>query len=184
MSSRNVFILLITAFILLINGFLVFIYNPKQTDREQIQKKLQTTINNFNSAKHAEHDLENIREILILENAKLEKIKDKFISKNQLSEITLKLRDATKQNNLSLIDFTPVFQQYFADTTQSNVKTLPFSVTVRGKYTEIGNFIESWGEFNFYMIPDEIHIQRANSKSNSVEADITGRLYAWSKGYE
>ncbi len=181
MTSKNIFLILLLGFVAIVFAFNFVIYSPIEQEQELLEKQLLETKNKFNNANHAKLDLKNIREKLANENNKLEDIKQKFITKSELSSITFKMRDRTREFNLKLIDFTPVFKFYFADTSKTPVKALPFSVTVSGKFVDIGKFIESWNSFNFYVVPDELEIVKMNNKTNKLEAIIVGRFYAWSK---
>ena len=134
----------------------------------------------FDNAKHALSELEKIEVDLLKQNEELKKINDRFIKKDQLSTITVKIRNITRDSNLKLLDFTPLFKIYFADTTSAPVKALPFSITVKGKFLDIGRFVENWKNLDFYMKPEEIVVDKLLSNSNELEANITGRLYAWS----
>lgn len=181
MSSKKVFIIVLLSAVVMVLGFNYSLLNPVENEKALLQKQLRETINKFNNANHAKRDLENLREKLMLENKKLDAIKNRFILKNELSAVTSQMRDMTKKHKLKLIDFTPVFKFYFADTSKTPVKALPFSITVTGKFINIGKFIESWDNFNFYIVPDEIHLIKMNSKTNNLEAMIVGRFYAWSR---
>lgn len=184
MSSKNIFIILIVASVAILIGLNYGFYIPVEEEKEQVQKALRETINKFNTANRAMHELENIRAKLEKENQNLEQVKSKFIKKSELSTITFQMRDKTREHNLRLIDFTPAFKFYFADTSKVPVKALPFSVTVSGNFINIGKFIESWQNFNFYILPEEVQIAKMTNKSNNLEAIIAGRFYAWSNDKE
>ncbi|MCB0283674.1 MAG: type 4a pilus biogenesis protein PilO [Calditrichaeota bacterium] len=179
MLTRNLFFGLLLIVAVLIGSFYLLIYTPKQNNIDRLKQELNQTVNKFNSAKRAENDLENIRGSLTVEQNNLEKLSTRFIKKNNLSDITMKIRKNTRESNLELIDFTPIFKEYFSDTSTADIKALPFSITVKGRYLEIGRFIDGWENLDFFMIPDEIYLNRMSSSSNLLEANITGHLYAW-----
>lgn len=179
MLSRNIFFGLLIFCMAILSSFYVFIYNPKQEKNNQLREQLQATKNNFNSAKRAEKDLKNIQELYEKQKGELQSVKDRFINKNNLSEITRRIRRITAESNLKLVDFTPIFTQYFADTSNSNIKPLPFSISVKGGFLDIGKFIEGWEDKEFHIVPDGIYLDRVNARSNELEANITGYLYAW-----
>ncbi|KAA3617283.1 MAG: hypothetical protein D8M58_03145 [Calditrichaeota bacterium] len=181
MSAKNIFIVLVLSLATVVVAFNFAIYNPAEEERLLLQKQLNKTVQKFKNASRAKKDLENIRERIDIENDRLSEIKKKFIEKNDLSNITLQIRERTNQHHLKLLEFTPVFKFYFADTSKSPVKSLPFSVIVTGKFIDIGKFVESWNDFDFYIIPEEIQIEKLNNKSNNLEAMIVGRFYAWAK---
>ena len=181
MSSKNVFIILLVGFILSTIAYNYGFYIPIEEEQAAIEKQLRQTINKFNTASHAKQDLEHIREMLVDEKEVLSNIQSKFIKKSDLSSITFQMRDKTREHRLSLIDFTPVFKYYLADTSKFPVKPLPFSITVSGNFLDIGKFLESWENLDFYIIPDEVHLAKLNSKTNKLEAIIIGRFYAWAK---
>lgn len=184
MLSKKIFIALIFAMVLVIISFFLFMYNPKQEDMMVLQSDLQRTMNKFREAKQAESDLDNIYTEYDNQMHQLDLVKSRFINKNNLNEVTLKISEETKKFNLELLEFTPIFKLYFADTLNSDIKTLPFSIKVKGRFFEIGRFIENWDQFSFHIIPDEINLKRVSTKTNELQAEITGYLYAWSKVQE
>ena len=182
MSNKNIFIALFSVLITLVLVFQFLIYLPKDDEKEQLKADLKLTANKFNTAKLAEKDLENIRLKLHEQEKKLEAIKGKFIYKNQLRDITGRMQQITKGYNLRIADFTPELQSSFSDTSTVSAGPLPFSITVSGKYMDIGKYLESWSDLEFYIMHEEIFIRKKNPKQNILEAEIIGNLYAWSKG--
>ena len=179
MLNRNIFIGIILCCALIISGFFVFIYNPKEEEQENIKQALLDTENKFNAAKRAVNDLNKIKLTLAEQQENLNSVKRRFIRNEELSSITVKIRNFTRSNNLKLVDFTPLFKNYFADTSTAEVKALPFSITVEGRFLDIGRFVEGWENLDFYMVPDEITARTSLSRSNLLEATVTGNLYAW-----
>lgn len=179
MLNRNIFIVIILCCFLLISGFFVFIYNPKEEEQQNIKQALIETESKFHAATRAVNDLEKINILLAEQQESVNQTNSRFIRNEELSTVTVNIRNVTRVNNLKLVDFTPLFKNYFADTSTAAIKALPFSITVKGRFLDVGKFIDSWENLDFYMVPDEIFVQKPSNRSSEIEANITGRLYAW-----
>jgi len=184
MLSRNIFIGLLLFCIVALIGFYLFIYAPQEQEKIDINSELQATLKKFNKAKLAMSELQKVQAELIHQEEELNHFNARFIDKNQLKSITINIRNFTQKYNLKLLDFTPLFSTYFADTSTAPIKTLPFTVTVQGKFFDIGRYLENWERQDFFMIPDEIFVKEISSRTNVLEANITGRLYAWSNNQD
>ena len=179
MLNRTIFFSLLFLSALISSAFYFFLYSPKAEEQLELNDQLEETMQKFNKAKLALGDLKNAEKIMDKQKIELERINGKIIESDQLSKITIKIRNFTHDYNLKLIDFTPIFEQYFSDTTNNPIKALPFSVTVKGKFLDLGRYLENWENRDFFMIPDEIFVKELNSRTNQLEAKITGSLYAW-----
>jgi len=181
MLNRTIFFGLLFLSVLLSSAFYFVLYSPKAEEQLKIKDQLKATMQKFNKAKMALSDLNNAEKILEKQKSELDRINGRIIESDQLSKITIKIRNFTHDYNLKLIDFTPIFEQYFADTTNNPIKALPFSVTVKGKFLDLGRYLENWENRDFFMIPDEIFVKELNPSTNELEAKITGSLYAWAR---
>jgi len=179
MLSRKIFIGLLFLCAVVLSAFYIFLYSPQQREKMKIESELQETSDKFSKANLALNELQHTQKVLKEKKAEINEINARFIEREQLRKITLKIRNFTQDYNLRLIDFTPLFNLYFADTSAAPIKALPFSVIVRGKFLEIGRYLENWERREFFMIPDEIKVRKYNTRTDVLEATITGRLYAW-----
>ncbi len=181
-TSKKIFAVILITMVACCGGFWTFVYNPQQKQYLALQQDLEKTIERYDKASRAQQDLDNIRQRLERESASLFALEGRFIDKGDLSIVTEKMRDLSRKHNLQLVDFTPAFSAFFADTSQSEVKALPFSITVKGHYLNIGRFIESWSQQDFYIVAEEAYVGKSDRRGRDLEADISGRLYAWAKG--
>jgi len=184
MLTRNIFIGLLSFCIVALITFYLFIYTPQEQEKTDINSELQATLNKFNKAKFAMTELNKIQAELVNQEEELNRFNSRFIARSQLTRITIKIRNFTAKYNLKLVDFTPLFNIYFADTSRAPIRALPFSVTVEGKFLDIGKYLENWERQDFFMIPDEIFVKELPARTNVLEANITGRLYAWANNQE
>ena len=159
----------------------IFFYYPKSVQIDQLKSQINEMKNNLASASQANVDLENIENKLVDEKSKLEEVNARFVEKEDLASVSKKLGAFAKNYNLKLTDFAPVFEDYFADTSKTVIKSLPLAITVQGAYLDIGRFIESWGNLPFYLEAHEISIQRSKPVSNVLEATISTKLYSWNR---
>ncbi len=179
MNAKNLFYIMLVFFSLGILSGILFYYNPSLDKLAEVKKELSLNTDRFNTASHANRDIANVKMKYEEGVQSLKKIERRFIYRRELGDITAKLQKHARKFNLDLIDFTPIFRVYFADTSSSPVKRLPFTLTVSGSYLDIGQFIESWPDMEFFITPGQLYLGKTGAKSNRIEADITGLLYAW-----
>lgn len=157
----------------------VFLYYPQSIEINQVKSRIKEIRNNLASASQATVDIENIEKKLQMEKNKLEDVKGRFVNKDDLAKVSKQIGDFAKNYNLKLTDFAPVFEDYFADTSNTDIKELPLAISVSGKYLDIGRFIENWEKLPFYLEAKQISIQRISPVSNILEATISSKLYSW-----
>ncbi len=181
MRAKNLFILLSVFIIVSTAGFVMAIMSPKMAKIDKLETDLKVTTDKFQNATNAKNDVEHVRGRLKETELELATIKAHFIERKQLREVTEKIKTQTKKYSLSFDEFTPIFKAYSQNQSNGNVKALPFSIAVSGSYIMIGKFLDSWSELPFYMYPDELYLSQGNGRSNVLKANISGRLYVWSK---
>ncbi len=179
MNAKNLFYIMLLGFTLAIITGILFYYNPSGEELAEVEKELSVNTGRFNNASHANRDIANVKMKYEEGLESLKKIERRFIYRKELADITARLQHHARKFDLELIDFTPIFRVYFADTSSSPVKRLPFTLTVSGSYLDIGRFIESWPDMAFFITPGQLYLGKTGKKSNRIEADITGLLYAW-----
>jgi len=160
-------------------GWFIFFYYPESIEINKIELRIKAMHKELASANQANVDLENIENKLLKERKRLEEVRSKFVEKDDLTSVSKKMEDFAKKNNLRMIDFAPVFEDYFADTSKTVIKELPLAITVRGRYLDIGRFVENWENLPFYLRAEEISIQRFTDSSNDLKATISSKLYSW-----
>lgn len=178
LRKRFSYILSILLLAILVTWF-VFLYYPKSVEIGKIKLKIKEMRTDLASASQANVDIENIENKFLEEQKSLEEIRSRFVEKDDLATVSKKIEDFARKYNLRMTDFAPVFEDYFADTSQTVIKELPLAITVRGKYLDIGQFIENWKNLPLYLEPKEIMIQRVTPFSNDLKATISSQLYSW-----
>jgi len=181
MTAKRLLILLIFLQIFTGIGWYLGFYQPYHQKMALVQRQLDESLRKLSNANHAKIDLKNIEARLNREKQNLADIKSHFIYKTELARVTEDLRRRAEKFDLVLTDFAPVLDNYFVDTLHTEIKPLPLAITVTGKYLDIGRYIESWDQLPFYILPNEIKIEKLDEKSNDLQATVTGNLYAWNK---
>lgn len=183
MSNRNILIILILVLVLSTVGYALFFKGGFDAELAEVEMQLKETRDKFNKASKAQRDLERITSLKEQRIEELEKVKERVINRNQFSQIPQLFKELTRKHNLKLVDFTPMFDLYQADTSTAAIKAMPFTITVEGKYLNIGTFLEDWPTFKYYLVSDGIlaHKNRRD-KTDKLAVDIVGRLYAWNNG--
>lgn len=172
------YILSVLLIAILVVWFIFFSY-PKSIQINKIKLQIKEMQHNLASASQANVDIQKIENKLLEEQKDLEKVRSSFVEKDDLAKVSKKINDFARAYNLRLTDFAPVFEDYFADPSKNVIKALPLAITVRGKYLDIGRFIENWESLPFYLEPKGIQIQRFTPVSNDLKATISTQLYSW-----
>lgn len=179
MSAKRGFLILLMLQIVAFSLWYVFLYQPGAVQLSQLQRQVEEARTQVKNANHAQVDLSNIQKRLENEKQEVIALKKRFADRNNLSEVTIAMQNEARRFHLELTDFAPVLETYFADTTTSEVKALPLAITVSGSYINIGRYIESWGSLPFYVVPEEIVVEKVDENSNELQAVVTGKLYCW-----
>jgi len=179
MSSKRLFLILIL--ILLAGGILwySFAYVPHATKIQSLNIQLKEAFSRLKSANRAKVDLKNIEVRLQKEKENLEILKKRFVDKKNLTDVTITMKNFAARYNLELVDFAPVLENYFSQDQKKPVLALPLAVTIKGDYVQMGRFIEDWQKLPFFIIPEEIVVEKPDEDSNDLQAVVTGKLYCW-----
>ena len=176
MSAQRLFIIFLVSFIALGVLWFSFIYSPLQIDETNAKIRFEEVSSKL---KYARRDLGMIENRLDKKKEALADVKTRIVDRKNLSNITEALRNRAQDFKLEITDFTPVLENYFETTGNSQVKPLPLVITVSGRYLQIGKFIESWDNLNFYLTVHEIIVEKLDVHSNELTATITCNLYTW-----
>ena len=100
---------------------------------------------------------------------------------SQIRETAAELQRFAKTYNLKLMDFSPVLETYFAANPEDKIVSLPIEISVHGTYLDAGKFIENWHQLAFYLIPEEIKIERVDADENQLDVTVMASLYTWNE---
>lgn len=180
LRKRSSYILSALLLAILVVWF-VFFYYPKRVEIDKIKLDIKEMRHDLATASQANVDIEKIEGKFLQEQKSLEEVRSRFVEKDDLAKVSRKIEEFARGYNLRLTDFAPVFEDYFADTSKGAIKALPLAITVRGRYLDIGKFIENWENLPFYLEPKGIMIQRVTPFTNDLKAIISSQLYSWNK---
>ncbi len=178
--SKKRFYTILTVYLLLLFIWYMFIYLPQVQALDEVNTKLNEVSQQVAMARRAQINLKNIKTRFQSEQKELQKEKDKFIRKDQLGKVTQELRRLADKYDLKLTDFSPGFKDYF-DAEKKSIVPLPLSISFIGRYLQIGKYIESWGNLPFYIIPEEITLQRVDNNGYDIQAVVEAKLYTWNE---
>ena len=176
--TKKKFFTIFGIFVLSIFLWYYFIYLPQIDELNQINILLTETSQKVSMARNAQINLEKIRERFEIEQSKLKKERSKFVRRDELGKVTKALRNLAKKHNLKLVDFSPGLKNYFEEK-KAKIVPMPLSITLIGRYIEIGKFIEEWETLPFYLIPRELTLEKVDKYGYDVQAVIETKLYTW-----
>ena len=82
---------------------------------------------------------------------------------------------------MRLMDFSPAFDSYFSNSKYDRIIALPIELGVEGKYLDVGRFIENWDQLPFYLVADELSIERTEYDPRVLKAQVKSLLYTWNE---
>lgn len=176
-------ILIILSAVLFV-GFLswkIFIDNNQARQLKKVNSSLELSLKKVQSARYAKLNLDLIQKRYQIEKKNLAKKQARFIKKDEMSDVASELRRFAERYKLKLMDFAPLLDTYFSEMKSGKIITLPINIAVHGNYLKIGKFIENWPQLPFYLIADEIELNRVEKNHNLLRADIRAKLYAWNE---
>ncbi|GAB4371669.1 MAG: hypothetical protein Kow0042_14560 [Calditrichia bacterium] len=177
MTVQRIFIALLIIFTLSCVLWYVLVYQPLVGEELQKKKQLAELHNQLKQARVAEKDLEAVQSRFKEKEKELAEVKSRFIDKKDLSRVTDALRKSAERFDLKIVDFTPVLDSYFNDNGKGKIKPLPIMLTVRGRYIQIGKFLEEWHSLDFYLVPYQIFLEKMEANQNTLRASIMSNLY-------
>ena len=157
----------------------VFIYVPLSGEINTSKILLAGLNQKLKSVRQAESELKNVEDRLTNVKNDLEVVKAHFVHRKNLADIMGKVRSVSDNFDLDIIDFSPVIDSFFNNNQNGIIKILPIAVTVKGRYIQIGKFVENFDKLDFYLTPQKIIIEKKNVESNDLTATITCNLYTW-----
>lgn len=179
MMDRRNFIVL---FIVLVSGMIgwySFVYVSLDKELQDVSNQLNELTLKVGQARRAEYDIRHIESRLSKEKLSLEQEKNRFIRKGDLSAVTEKMRQLAQKHDITVLDFSPSFENYFENNLDTKITALPIDITISGKYLDIGKYMEDWDSLQFYIFPSAILIETLGKESNLLKAKISTKLYIW-----
>lgn len=174
-------IVLTTLFVLITGGWWFFLYQPLKTDLAQEKKNLNALQAQLNRARQAEKNIDEVEAKIQKIKVDLATLESKFLDKNNLSAVMNSLQKMAKKFGVELVDFTPVLDTFFSKKSSQKIISLPIRITITGRYVNIGKFLEKWKDFQFYLIPFQISLEKKDPESNDLNASVITNLYIWNQ---
>jgi Tfp pilus assembly protein PilO len=157
----------------------VFIYIPLSGEIKTSKILLAGLNQKLRSVRQAESQLKNVEDRLMNAKMDLDVVKAHFVHRKNLADIIKKIRRVSENFNLYVTDFSPVIDSFLENKEDGIIKILPVAVTIKGRYLQIGKFLENFDNLDFYLTPQKITIEKLNLASNELTATITCNLYTW-----
>lgn len=179
MSTQRLFIILSSAFLISSIGWYFLIYQPIRVKTGQTEQEVHKMSLNLTKARRAEKDLQHLEIRLKNAQTELEKIKQRFINRKKMVRVTNELQKKAEEYDLIINDFSPILDSYFESSRNHKIKPLPIVINLTGRYLQIGKFLESLDQLDFYLIPNEFTIEKLDPESDDLTATIFCILYTW-----
>jgi len=179
--EKKVFIGITILIFLSYLGWSIMIDSTQQEKLRQVEEQLNDISLKLNRARNAQINLGKIQDKYNQDQKKLAQERTRFVSKNDLSIVTAKLKRFAAAYKLELMDFAPGLDSYFSANPNDKIISLPIDISVNGRYLDIGKFLENWHKLPFYLIAENISIERVEKDSNTLKATVSASLYTWNE---
>ncbi|HGY55829.1 MAG TPA: hypothetical protein ENK44_09015 [Caldithrix abyssi] len=177
--EKKIFTILLAVLLIISLSWYLFIYSRQKATLEDIESNLRVVAHKLKNAQQAQQNMKLIEENLKKKQENLTNERNRFISESDLPEVTEKLKSFAREYNLELTDFSSSFESLLESEKKTKIAPLALSLTVKGKYLDIGRFLEHWPTLPFYLIPERFNIKRAGEDTNILDATISATLYIW-----
>ncbi|HFE63208.1 hypothetical protein B1H10_02030 [candidate division KSB1 bacterium 4484_188] len=181
MGALKFFFIIVFLILVITAAWYFVLYRPIQMEEEKVKAQIETITEKLKDAQFAQRDLRAIDQRLAESKTELEEIKAHIVDRDNLAQVMERLQQVSEKFDLEFEDFSPVLESYFQAAGNNRIKPIPIVVTVKGRYLNIGKFIEYWQKLDFYLKEQEAIIEKLNPKSNELTANITCILYTWNK---
>ncbi len=179
--ERKIFVGLFALFILSTAAWYIFIDTANSRALKKINQDVDIISAKVKNARHAQMDYSNVQKKYEEDQKRLIQERTRFVNKNDLSDVTYRLQKFAADYQLKLMDFSPELQAYFAASPEDKIVPLPIVISVNGGYLDTGKFLENWYQLPFYLIPEEITIERIEEGGNELKSTTTASLYTWNE---
>ncbi len=176
MEKRKTLYSIVVLMLVVVAGWFLFSYQPNKSRLNELNRQLDTASDKVNQARTAQINLNKVRNAYEKKRRNLNEARNRFITRDELSEVTDQMDRMAHRHNLSIEDFAPKLDRYFSDKNDEKVSILPADIIVRGGYLDIGRFIESWDRLPFYITQEGIDIEYESGEPK-LKARITVNLY-------
>jgi len=177
--KQKLFYSLILLFVLSVSGWYYYFSVHLQKELEDTDNRLNIIAEKVNRAQMAKSDYQDMAEKYSQLTKILATVKSKFIRKSEISRVAEILKKFARKYKVALMDFSPAFDKYFEVKDHEKISLLPLALTVKGRYLDIGMFLENWPDLPFYLTQDELVIYRSEENQNELNAEIKASLYIW-----
>ncbi len=178
--TKKKFYIIFSVYLLLLFVWYMFIYLPQLQKLDTINIKLGEVSQKVAMARNAKVNLENIKKHFNQEQKYLQKEKERFVKREELGKVIVELRKLARKFNLKLVDFSPGLKDYFTEKDQKIV-SLPVSITFIGDFISVGKFMDAWREMPFYLIPEEVTMERVDKSGRDIQTVVQSKLYIWNE---
>ncbi len=177
MTAQKVFLVLFLILVVGGVGWYVFLYQPISLQAENLKLEYQNLSEKLEKAQNARLNLKKIAEQLELSRQQLREVQNRFITQEDLSRVADDLKRLAQKHGIELKDFTPLLKAYFNRSKEGKISPLPIVLLVEGRYLAVGRYLEDWENFDYYLVPKQISIEKMNPESNQLTVTIFCDLY-------
>ncbi len=181
MRERNVLLILSLVLLVGLGYWSLYVNAQQKKDLENVNSELENIMAKVRNAQLAGENINLLKQRYEEEQKKLHLERQRFVDKNDLSIVTERLKKFAAKYHLQLMDFSPAFENYFTSSKYERIIALPIELGVEGKYLDIGRFIEDWDKLPFYLVADELSIERTEYNPNILKAQVKSLLYTWNE---
>ncbi len=156
----------------------LFYYQPVSYASHEM---LETLISYHDKVSRVGKMLENVEELettLSDEQEAIEGLRNKILPSGELNTVAGHLSAHAVANQVILVDLNSDLNNFASAASDESIQGMLVQFELRGKYIQIGGFMQDLDELPFYLRPTRVLLSKLKSGSE-LKAEVDARIYSW-----
>lgn len=178
--QRKVLLIGSVLLVVIVIFFVMFLYRPHFARRAKIEEQISELKKQLKEYEAMAKDIDRLRkQVANLEDARAE-FMSKIAPRSELLTTVRQLIKLAEPHQIVFVEIHPPGLETlnYTERPEAPVSPVPFTITVQGRYVEIGRFLEKLSNFPYYLRTPELEIIGKDDIRPMVEAKILLNIYA------
>ncbi len=171
--------------ILVVVGWLWFYYHPTSRTVQTLNRNVQKWTLMIRAASVSENKIEQLQKDVADLNANVDQIEKKIYPISRMPSIGKKIIRLSRQHHLTVLAMTPSYDVLFpvrgVSTQEKPMVKLPVMFMMRGRYINLGHFLEDIPRLPFAFAVDEVHLETVPSIYPNINIQLKGYFFLLTK---
>jgi len=171
--------------VLVVAGWLLFYYQPTSHMVQTLNRNVQKWALMIRAASVSENRIERLEKEVANLNANIDQIEKKIYPILKMPSIGRKIIRLGRRHHLAVLAMTPSYDVLFpvkgVSTQEKPMVKLPVTFMMRGRYINLGHFLEDIPKLPFAFAVDEVHLETEPSIYPNINIQLKGYFFLLTK---